>query len=116
MFARKAHTNVRLPGFDQPKEGRSIMSFDWQESELLSPFLSAPLPGVVRNLSERQGTVEFKRRSSLLMTHRARLLRFQSAPRLTRQQELEALEQFRESHGVVRCPPAFTAPTQAFIG
>lgn len=92
------------------------MSFTWQESELLSPLLPAPLPGFMRNLSERQGTVEFKRRSSLLITHRARLLRFQAAPRLTREQELEALEQFRESHGVVHCPPAFAAPSQSFIG
>lgn len=89
------------------------MSFDWQDSELLSPFPLAPLPGF---LSERQGTVEFKRRSSLLMTHRARLLRFQAAPRLTREQELVALEQFRASRGVVCYPPAFGAPSQAFVG
>ncbi|MGD9883862.1 MAG: hypothetical protein AB7F22_34890 [Reyranella sp.] len=92
------------------------MSFDWQESELPSPISSAQLPGFARNLSERQGTLEFKRRSSLLLTHRARLLRFQAAPRLTRDQELEALRQFRAEHGVVRCPPAFAAATQAFIG
>ncbi len=92
------------------------MSFDWQESDFLSPFPSASLPGFMRNLSERQGTVEFKRRSSQLMTHRARLLRFQAAPRLTREQELEALDHFRASHGVVCCPPAFAAPTQASTG
>lgn len=91
------------------------MSFDWQESDLLTPMSPAPLSGAARNLSERQGTLEFKRRSSLLLTHRARLLRFQAAPRLTRHEELEALERFRAKHGVVRCPPAFSAPTQAFI-
>jgi hypothetical protein len=92
------------------------MSFDWQESDLPSPCLPARVPGVSRNLSERKGTVEFKRRSSLLLTFRARLLRLQAAPCLTRDQELEALEQFRAIHGVVRYPPAFAAPTQAAIG
>ena len=92
------------------------MSFDWQQSDLPTPMLRAPVSGTARNLSERQGTLEFKRRSSLLLTHRARLLRFQAAPRLTRDEELRALEQFRAKHGVVRCPPAFSAPTQAFIG
>lgn len=92
------------------------MSFDWQESDLPTPMLPTPPSGVARNLSERQGTLEFKRRSSLLLTHRARLLRFQAAPRLTRDEELEALERFRANHGVVRYPPAFSAPTQAFIG
>ena len=92
------------------------MSFDWQESDLPTPIHSTPLSGVARNLSERQGTLEFKRRSSLVLTYRARLLRFQAAPRLTRNEELEALERFRATHGVVRYPPAFSAPTQAFIG
>ena len=92
------------------------MSFDWQESDLPTPTGPIQIPGSARNLSERQGTLEFKRRSSLLLTHRARLLRFQAAPRLTRAEELEALEQFRVNHGVVRCPSAFSAPTQAFIG
>lgn len=92
------------------------MSFEWQESDLPSPLFAASLPGLSRILAERQGTVEFKRRSSVLMTRRARLLRFQAAPRLTREQELEALEQFRANHGVVRCAPAFAAPTQAFVG
>lgn len=104
---------MRVTGFGQPKEGRFIMSFEWQDSELLSPFPMSVLPGFI---GERQGTVEFKRRSSLLMTHRARLLRFQATPRLTREQELEALERFRASRGVVRYPPAFAAPSQAFVG
>lgn len=107
---------MRVPGLDQPKEGRFIMSLDWQESDLHAPMSPAQLSGVGRNLGERQGTLEFKRRSSLLLTHRARLLRFQATPRLTRDEELRALEQFRTNHGVVRCPPAFSAPTQAFIG
>ena len=37
-------------------------------------------------------------------------------PFQTTDQELEALRQFRAEHGVVRCPPAFAAATQAFIG
>lgn len=92
------------------------MSIDWQESDLPTPYLPIQLPGVGRNLSERQGTLEFKRRSSLLLANRARALRFLAAPRLTRREELAALEQFRATRGVVRYPSAFAAPTQAFIG
>ncbi|MFO1157288.1 MAG: hypothetical protein U1E60_00460 [Reyranellaceae bacterium] len=92
------------------------MSFDWQDSELLTELLPASGPGSARNLSERQGTVEFKRRFSLLLSNRARLLQFQAAPRLTREQEREALDRFRATHGVVRYPPAFAAPTQAAVG
>jgi len=105
-----------LPVLEQPKEGRFIMLLDWQEPDLPAPLPSTQLSWSARNLSERQGTVEFKRRSSLLLIHRARLLRLQAFPRLTRDQELEALDQFKSAHGVVRCPPAFAAPTQAFVG
>jgi len=104
------------PVLEQPKEGRFIMLLDWQEPDLPALLPSTQLPWGSRSLSERQGTLEFKRRSALLLTHRARLARFQVSPRLTRDQELEALRQFKSAHGVVRCPPAFAAPTQAFVG
>jgi hypothetical protein len=109
-------TAVRIPDLDKPKEGRTVMSFDWQEAELPPQLLPQPWYRPGRNQGERQGTVEFKRRSSLLMSKRASLLRLQALPRLTREQELEALACFRATHGVVRCPPAFVAPSQAAVG
>jgi hypothetical protein len=53
-------------------------------------------------------TIKAQMRATMALRHTAE--RFSRVPRLTRQQELEAIERFRAEKGITICPAAYAAP------
>ena len=78
----------------------------------------APPPLPVAKESEgtagRNGA-EYKRRSAELIANRLLLAKLARQPRLTPEEERDAIRRFKATRGITRYPAAFAAPTQAFI-
>ncbi len=64
--------------------------------------------------SGRNGA-EYKRRSAELIANRLLLAKLARQPRLSPDEERDAIRRFKATRGVTRYPAAFAAPTQAFI-
>lgn len=58
---------------------------------------------------------EYKRRSAELIANRLLLAKLARQPRLSPDEERDAIRRFKATRGVTRYPAAFAAPTQAFI-
>ncbi len=78
----------------------------------------APIPQPIVKEGEgaagRNGA-EYKRRSAELIANRLLLAKLARQPRLTPEEERDAIRRFKATRGVTRYPAAFAAPTQAFI-
>lgn len=70
--------------------------------------------GAGPNASGRNGA-EYKRRSAELIANRLLLAKLARQPRLSPDEERDAIRRFKATRGVTRYPAAFAAPTQAFI-
>jgi hypothetical protein len=78
----------------------------------------APSPQHI--IKESEGTAgrngaEYKRRSAELIANRLLLAKLARQPRLSPDEERDAIRRFKATRGVTRYPAAFAAPTQAFI-
>jgi len=79
---------------------------------------SAPPPSPVAKegdgSSGRNGA-EYKRRSAELIANRLLMAKLARQPRLTPEEERDAIRRFKATRGITRYPAAFAAPTQAFV-
>ncbi len=78
----------------------------------------APPPSPVAKESEGSASrngAEYKRRSAELIANRLLLAKLSRQPRLTPEEERDAIRRFKATRGITRYPAAFAAPTQAFL-
>lgn len=78
------------------------------------------VPPTVAAVRESEGVAgrngaEYKRRSAELIANRLLLAKLARQPRLSPDEERDAIRRFKATRGVTRYPAAFAAPTQAFI-
>lgn len=66
-------------------------------------------------LTDGRNGAELKRRMAAGLFNRTQMNRQDTVPRLTKQEELDAVQEFIARKGVTKLPPAFAAETQAAI-
>jgi len=75
---------------------------------------SLPVARESEGAAGRNGA-EYKRRSAELIANRLLMAKLARQPRLTPEEERDAIRRFKATRGVTRYPAAFAAPTQAFV-